>query len=130
MDGINLIGISSYGLGTHSFRSVKKKKKIGSITILGSGSGYKNKEIKADFTGINTANNTVNVFQHPYQNGEVIFYYGGDTNISGLSTGKYIVTRINEKSFKLSEIGVGDTSSTYFYDTKQYVNFKSRIWSP
>jgi len=125
-DNKNATNITTFGTGLHSFRSVNKKKKINSITILNSGSGYKNKEVKVASTGINTANNTINTVQHPYQSGEIIFYYGGDTDISGLSTGKYIVTRLNDQSFKLSEVGVGNTKLDYFYDTKQYVNLKTQ----
>ena len=122
----NTINLTSFGQGSHSFRSTVRKKKLSSVTVFDSGSGYKNKEIKAEYTGINTANNTINVFQHPYQSGEIIFYYGGDSNISGLDTGKYIVTRVNDKSFKLSPTGVGTVSEYFYYNTNQYVNLESQ----
>lgn len=123
---VNRVNLTAFGKGTHSFRSVKKKKRIASITILDSGSGYKNKKVKVNSTGINTASNTINTTQHPYQSGEIIYYFGGDSNIAGLSTGNYIVTRLNNQSFKLSKVGTGNTQTTFFYDTKQYVNLVSQ----
>jgi len=123
--GINTIDITSFGTGNHRFRSSIKKKKISSLIVLDPGSGYKNKKVSVSSSGINTANDTVNVYKHPYLSGELIYYYGGDTNISGLNTGKYIVTKINDTSFKLSNIGIGSTSFDFYYQTNQYVNFKS-----
>jgi hypothetical protein len=125
LTGINTVNITSFGVGNHRFRSSFKKKKITSLVVLDSGSGYKNKKISVSYSGINTANNTVNVYKHPYSSGETIYYYGGDTNISGLDTGKYIVTKINDTSFKLSNIGIGSTAVDFYYQTNQYVDFKS-----
>ncbi len=123
--GINTVDITSFGVGNHRFRSSLKKKKINSLIVLDPGSGYKNKKISVSYSGINTANDTVNVYKHPYSSGEFIYYYGGDTNISGLNTGKYIVTKVNDTSFKLSNIGIGSTAADFYYQTNQYVKFKS-----
>jgi hypothetical protein len=123
--GINTVDITSFGTGNHRFRSSIKKKKISSLVVLDPGSGYKNKEITVSSSGINTANDTVNVYKHPYLSGELIYYYGGNTNISGLDTGKYIVTKVNDTSFKLSNIGIGSTAVDFYYRTNQYVDFKS-----
>ena len=38
--GINTINLSSFGTGNHRFLSVNKKKKIGSVSIIESGTGY------------------------------------------------------------------------------------------
>ena len=124
--GINTIDITSYGVGNHRLESTARKKKISSITVTNSGSGYKSKKISVSSSGINTANNTINVYDNPYNNGEIIYYYGGDQNISGLSTGRYIVTRTSEESFKLSNIGIGSTASDFYFKTKQYINFTTK----
>jgi len=124
--GINTVDLTSFGLGNHRFNSTRRKRKINSIIVKNSGSGYKNKKISVSSSGINTSNNTINVYENPYFDRDIIYYYGGDENISGLSTGKYIATRVDENSFKLSNIGVGTTSKYFYYETKQYVNFKSK----
>jgi hypothetical protein len=123
--GINTINITSFGVGNHRFNSTNKKKKIDSIVIESEGSNYKNKKISIPSSGINTTNNTINSEQIPYVDGDIIYYYGGTTNISGLSTGSYYITKVNETSFKLSQVGVGSTSRDFYYRTNQYVDLKS-----
>jgi hypothetical protein len=123
--GINTINLTSYGSGNHRFKSTTIKKKISSIIVTNSGQDYKNKKILVPSSGINTSINTINVYENPYNSGDVIYYYGGDQNISGLDTGKYIVTRVNDESFKLSSIGIGSTAADFYYKTNQYINFKS-----
>jgi hypothetical protein len=122
---INPINLTSYGSGNHRFKSTTIKKKIGSILVTNQGSGYKSKKISIPSSGINTANDTINVYDNPYNSGDIIYYYGGDSNVSGLNTGKYIATRIDNKSFKLSNIGIGSTAVDFYYKTKQYIDFKS-----
>ena len=124
--GINTINLTSYGVGNHRFNSTIKKKKIDSIIIEDGGSGYKNKKISIPSSGINTSNNTINSYQIPYNTGEIIYYYGGTTNISGLSTGSYYITKVSDSSFKLSQVGVGSTSRDFFYKTNQYIDLKSK----
>ena len=124
--GINTIDLTSYGSGNHRFESTIRKKKISSIVVTNSGSGYKSKKISVSTSGINTSNDTVNVYNNPYSSGDIIYYYGGNENISGLDTGKYIVTRISEEAFKLSAIGIGSTAKDFYYKTKQYIDFKSK----
>ena len=124
--GINTIDITSYGSGNHQFRSASKKTKISSIEVVNQGSGYKSKKISIPSSGINTSNNTINANYIPYNNGDIIYYYGGTENIVGLNTGRYIVTKIEEDSFKLSNVGVGTTSEYFYYSTNQYVDFKSK----
>lgn len=125
LSGINTVDLTAYGTGNHRFESIIPKKKISSIVVTNPGSGYKSKKISVPTSGINTSINTVNVYENPYNSGDIIYYYGGDTNISGLDTGKYIATRIDNTSFKLSAIGIGSTASDFYYSTKQYIDFKS-----
>jgi hypothetical protein len=126
LSGINTISITSYGVGNHRFESTERKSKINSIIVENSGSGYKNKKISVSVSGINTASNTIKVYEHPFTSGETIYYYGGTQNISGLDTGSYIVTRIDSTSFKLSNVGLGTTSKNFYYNTNQFVNFKDK----
>ena len=124
--GINTVDLTSYGVGNHRLESTTRKKKVSSIIVTNPGSGYVSSKILVSPSGINTATDTINVYQCPYDSGDVIYYYGGTQNISGLDTGKYLVTRIDEKSFKLSTIGIGSTSFDFYYKTKQYIDLKSK----
>ena len=123
--GINTVNLSSYGVGNQKFTSVELKRKINSIVVKDPGSGYKSKKIAVSAAGINTSSNTISVYDNPYDSGDVIYYYGGEENIDGLDVGKYIVTKVDDKSFKLSGIGTGSTPSNFYYKTNQYVDFKS-----
>lgn len=125
LSGIGTIDLTSYGVGNHKFVSAVRRKKINSILVTDSGSGYKNKKIVVSSSGINTSNNSIIAKGNPYITGETIYYYGGDVNIDGLTTGKYIVTNINDDEFKLSKIGIDSISEDFYYKTSQYVNLKS-----
>ncbi len=122
---LNPINLTSYGTGNHTIESVNKKKKIGSITISNSGSGYKNRKTTVSSSGINTASNTITIQNHKYETGEIILYTPGTQAISGLSSGSYYVTKIDVNNFKLSQIGIGSTSQDYFFKNKEYVNLLS-----
>jgi hypothetical protein len=123
--GQNEIDITGYGEGNHTIKSIEKKFTLGSISIINPGSGYKNKKITVKPIGVNTFTDTIEVYDHPYQSGEIIHYDFTGTSIAGLSTGSYYLTRIDSKNFKLSEVGVGTIAKDFYYVTKQYVNFES-----
>ncbi len=126
--GINTLRITSHGVGNHSFKSKNKKKKIGSITIENSGLNYQNKLVTTGISGINTASDTITITNHGYRSGEIIAYNATETPIGGLSSStSYYVTKINDSQFKLSSIGIGTIGFTtsFYYDTKQYINLTS-----
>ena len=125
LDRSDEININSFGLGNHLFKSRVRKRKINSILVTNPGYGYKTKKISVSSSGINTFTDTINVYENPFNDKELIYYYGGDSNIGGLSTGRYIATKVNDKSFKLSEVGVGNTDFDFYHKTKQYINFTS-----
>ena len=122
----NEINLSSYGTSNHIIESKYPKKVIGSITILNSGFGYTNRKIVAYPSGINTSNNTITVQNHRYQSGEMISYIPEITPIGGLTTSNYFVTKIDDNTFKLSEVGIGSTNSDLYYKNKEYINLTSR----
>ena len=128
VSGINTIQLISNGTGNHSFKSKDKKKKIGSITIENSGFNYENKLTVATSSGINTASDIINIKNHGYESGEVIVYNSTETNVGGLSSGaQYYVTKVSDDEFRLSNIGIGSLGITtsFYYDTKQYINLIS-----
>lgn len=124
--GINTVDLTSYGIGNHKLVSTVRRKEVISITVTSSGNGYKNKKIVVSSSGINTSNNSIIAKGNPYNSGEIIYYYGGSTNVEGLTTGRYIVTNIDDDEFRLSQIGINTFSEDFYYKTKQYVNFKSK----
>lgn len=130
ISGINTVSINSYGVGNHTFESTEKKRKIGSISVKSPGTGYKNKKISIPTSGINTASNIINANGHPFSSGELIYYYGGTENISGLQTGRYIVTSLDSNSFRISNVGVGTTTSDFYYRTKQFIDFSDSGTGP
>ena len=124
--GINTISFTNFGSGVQSFKSLNGKSILSSIVILDKGSGYENKSRSCASLGINTSLNTVTIKNHDYKNGEILQYSVDGTVVDGLSTNKnYYVTVIDNDTFKLSEVGTGSTDKRFFYDTKQFNEFRN-----
>jgi hypothetical protein len=120
---INTIPFTSLGKGLQSFRSVKNKNKIGSISIENSGTNYANKKRTTLPVGIKTSNDTINIKNHGYKSGEIIRYDATDVPISGLSSGtNYFVKVIDDNNFRINNIGLTTNTKDFFYQTNQYVN--------
>ena len=123
--GINAVNLTSYGAGYHNLNCSVSKKKIGSIEILNSGSGYKNNKIVLSNAGINTFSNTIEAKNHGYVSGDII-QYTSSTPISGLENLKnYYVTKVDDDKFRLSLVGLGTTSEDFYYKTNQYIDLTS-----
>ena len=122
---VNVVDLTSYGVGNHVVKSANPKKILGSISIENSGSGYKNRKVTVSSIGINTSSNTITAKNHRYRSGEIISYVPGTSAIEGLSQESYYLTKINDDSFKLSQVGVGSTSADFYYRSGQYIDLKS-----
>ena len=126
ISGINTVALTGLGSGVHSIKSSEKKRIITDIVISNTGSGYQNKSRTCTISGINTAINTINIDSHGYETGEEIVYSNTDGIIGGLTTtSNYVVSKINEDSFKLAPVGLGSTSKTQYLDTEQFIEFTS-----
>ena len=126
ISGINTVYLTSYGVGKHSLQSVGKKSIVDSINIVDGGSGYENKKRTASAeSGISTYSNLIKIQNHDYRSGETVKYTHVGTISSGLSTNtEYYVTKVDDNSFNLSQIGaVSDRE--FYYRTKQYVDITS-----
>jgi hypothetical protein len=124
--GINTIDLTSYGTGIHKLSSIIKKKKLGSITVLSSGTGYQNKKVTTLPIGINTASSVVTISNHGFENGELISYQTTGSTIGGLSTSSnYYVTKVSDSQFRLSAVGISTELQSFYFDTKQYIDFTS-----
>ena len=126
LTGINTVPLTSYGAGKHSLQSFSKKLVVQSVNVTDSGSGYENKKRTAQAaTGVSTASNSFSILNHDYSSGERIKYTCTNTPASGISVGsEYILTKIDNNSFKLSEVGPSEDIN-FFYRNKQYVDITS-----
>ena len=126
--GINTVSLTSYGVGNQYLRSVNKKSVVESINIVSPGSNYENKKRTTAPSGIATSSNIINIVDHGYRSGEIVKYTADGTAIGGLTSGsQYYLTKVDDNSFKLSNVnvGVGTTNKDFFYRTNQYTNLTS-----
>jgi len=125
ISGVNTISLNSFGDGVHRLQSFNKKQIISNIVIENSGSNYENKKRIVGNIGVNTASNQINIKNHQYNSGDIIQYTFNQIPIIGLSSNtSYIVTKVDEDHFKLSNVGLGSTAKLFYYETKQYISFK------
>ena len=126
VSGINTIDLTSHGSGIHAFESVLTKRKISSINVIDSGFGYTNKQTFCSSSGINTSSNTIKIFDHGYESGEIVVYNSSETPVGGLSdNNSYYITKLNKDEFRLSLVGIATTNKDFYYRTNQYINFVS-----
>ena len=126
ISGINTVNIVSYGVGKHSIECHSPKRKIQRFTIVNNGQGYKNRLIQTNSSGINTVTNTITIKNHGYETGEIIVYNSSESPISGLtSASSYYVAKIDSDKFKLSLVGVGTTSPSYYLNKGEYVKLSN-----
>ena len=126
VSGINTITLSSFGLGDHTIESYDTKLIVGSINVTNSGFGYRNNLVTTDSSGISTSNGHVTIENHGFKSGEIVKYTTTGTVIGGLqNNSSYFLTEVDKDTFKLSQVGIASTQQSFFYDTKQYLNFTS-----
>ena len=103
--GINtiLFGVD-FGVGTQTLKSATQKNIVTSVIVTDPGEGYKNRKKQIPSAGIITALNQVNIDSHGFKTGETILYTPGSTAVQGISsTTNYLVTRVDDDNFKLSD---------------------------
>jgi hypothetical protein len=124
--GINTVNLIGIGTGRHLFKSLSKKKQIGSAQVINSGYGYETKKRTVSPVGINTFSGIITIKNHDYREGEIVTYTSSNTDIGGLvSNSSYYVTVVDRNNFKLSNVALGTTEKDFFYKTKNYINFNS-----
>ena len=120
--GLNTVTLSSYGVGVHRLNTVNKKSVLDSVSIVSSGTGYENKKKTCTIAGISTVSNQIKLHEHEFQSGEIVKYYNEGTPVSGLTTNtEYYLTKIDDNSFRLSQLGSSSQEKDFFYKTKQYI---------
>lgn len=115
--GINTVGFStgSNTGGFHKFRTANQTKQITGVNVLASGSGYENRAVAIQTTGITTSNNSFNFKNHGYSTGELVTYTASGDKIPELSTeDQYYILKIDDNSFRIASAGVAGTNPTNF----------------
>jgi len=123
--GINTVGFTTIGnSGIHKF-STDLKKTLKEIKIIEPGSGYENRKLRVNPSGISTVNSTISFTNHGFSDGEIISYTYQTTGISGLSTSnQYYILKVNDDTFRLANAGVGGTDPSY-YQRGKFVEFSN-----
>ena len=100
------------------------------VNVLSGGQGYENKKLFVQPVGISTIFDIITFENHNFKDGDKIVYehpVGTASTIVGLSTvpnQQYIVSKIDDNSFKLSDAGIGGTSLSNFNENK-FVNLET-----
>jgi len=124
--GENRVNLTSNGTGTHTVSTYENRKKVASIRVIASGTGYENKYRETDIVGINTAANIINISNHGYASGDIVTYNTTGNEVIGLSTAlTYYVTKFDDDNFYLSNVGVGTTTQDLYYRSKEFVDLKT-----
>ncbi len=121
--GINTVGLSTDtgASGIHRFRT-ENRTTLNSIKVLEEGSGYTNRKLRVNPTGISTSYNTITFTDHGFSSGDIVEYsatVGIGTTIPQLiqgltTTSSYYVMKVNDNSFKLADAGIGATNLSNF----------------
>lgn len=123
VSGINSINITSKSSGLHSLKSINKKLKIGSISVINSGESYKNR--KNYIVGIVTESGIIEVKNHKFNDGELVYYSTtGSVSVGLTNNTGYYVKVIDQDHVKLSTINSNDPAD-FYYKTEQYIGITS-----
>lgn len=121
--GINSINITSKSTGLHSLKAIDKKQKIGSISIINPGDGYTNR--KNYISGIVTESNTLEIKDHKFNSGEIVYYTTTGTVSTGLTNNtQYYVKVVDSDHVQLSNLNSNDPRD-FYYKTENYVGITS-----
>lgn len=121
--GINSVNIVSIGVGIQEIQAINKKKKVNSVFVINPGNDYQNR--KNFISGISTFTNTIEVKDHKFSDGEIVYYTSLDTPSEGLvNNTEYIVKVIDSDNVRLSEVSqTGNKDS--FYTQGKFINITS-----
>ena len=121
----NRIDLTAFGVGDHKLVALQKKKKLSEIRVTNSSKDFTYRKVSYDpnisSVPIDVYSNNIIIPNHGFSSGEIVVYNASTTPISGLtSSSSYYVTKVDDNRFKLSDIGIGNTLSTYYYDNNIY----------
>ena len=125
--GINTIGFTSLNTTSfHKFKTSSIKNVLSEIKVINGGSGYENRKLIVNSSGISTTEDSINFKNHGFSDGDLIDYTYQTTRISGLSTSsKHYVMKIDDNSFRLADAGIGGTNKTN-YERRNFANLTTK----
>ena len=125
--GINTVGFTTVGnFGIHKFKT-EPVKVLDSVKIINGGSGFTNRKLIVNPSGISTYFDTIFFKDHGFSTGELITYDYEVSPITGLSTSVYYyVLKQNNDYFRLCNAGIGGTDNQYYLREK-YVSFEGNV---
>ena len=125
--GINTVGFTtSVSQGIHKFRLFDPKQTLREIKVVNPGSGYENRKLTVQPTGISTVYDTVNFNNHGFADGDIVVYTADTTAIGGLTSGnEHYILKLDDHSFRLSDPGVGSTAFVNNYKNRKFVKLTS-----
>ena len=114
--GINTVGITTINNnGIHKFKSGVLQNTITGIKVINGGSGYTNRNLIVNPSGISTSNNTIYFNNHGFNSGELVVYNYQTSPITGLNTTtQYYISKVDNNYFKLCDAGIGGTNLTNY----------------
>tara|TARA_B100001094_G_scaffold32755_1_gene27195 strand:- start:26074 stop:38241 length:12168 start_codon:yes stop_codon:yes gene_type:complete len=122
---INEVNLSGYGKGIQKFKSLRNKNKIESIVVTNPGYEYGSKRVFINSEDIDIHNNSINVNDHGYNNGDIINYKRidiYDAILGVLDNTNYLVNVIDKNNFRLCGISTVN-GDDFNLRTNQYVDF-------
>jgi hypothetical protein len=123
--GINTIRFSGNNTsGIHKFRTTSNKNTISEIKVINGGSGYTNRKLIVNPTGISTINHMINFKNHGFNSGELVTYTYQTSTIGISTSSQYYILKNDNDSFRLCDAGIGGTNTSN-YDRKDYIKFSS-----
>ena len=138
--GINTVGFTTFSKnGIHKFKLLKEQLTLSDIKVVNAGSNYQNRQLFVKPIGINTSNHTINFNNHGFFDGDKIVYstnvglgstqpqsIGELVEYTGITTTStfYNVQIVDENSFRLTNAGLGGTSTDDFFRL-DYVKFSN-----
>ena len=121
--GINTVGFTTVNTGgIHKFRTYDQQNVVSEIKVLNPGSGYENRKLRVEPTGISTITNVIKFNNHGFNDGDLINYTFQTSAVSDLSSStQYRILKLNDSEFQVAE-AVGNRTD---FDRKNYVSFGS-----
>ena len=122
--GINTVGFTTVGTsGIQKFLTRPKRQLVG-LQVVNNGSGYENRLLRVQPSGISTNTDRITSVDHGFSDGELINYTYETSGISGVSTdSQYYVLKVNDDVFSIADAGIGATISSN-YERRKPVKFE------
>lgn len=110
-----------------SLDSFNAKNVISEIKVLDGGTGYENRVLRVNPTGISTTFDRVSYKGHGFRDGDLVEYSYETSPISGLSTSsQYYVLKLNDDTFQLAYAGVvGVGAAKTDFNRRNFIKFES-----